>query len=717
MMNMIMRGMRRNKSYTLRTAVNRVLNEKNTLGDMEKLEIEDSIDTSFEALGLSESTIKVLKNKGFNALFPVQSATFKIAFDGKDIIARERTGSGKTVAYSLPLLERLRHDGLLGKGVEHYPKILVMVPTRELCVQVTREIESLKHYPDEFRVASLFGGTEIGAQLRLLQRGADVLVATPGRLHDHMGRGTVDLAEISKIVLDETDEMLNIGFKEKITEIIDEIKAATVGKSVQYLLFSATIPPWVKATAKQTMNNNAVFVDLVKNDEIKTSMSVKHVRIPKKSEEHLPEMICGLIETYAGELGRTIVFTNTKVEANKIAMEGGIAASTDVLHGDIPQVRRQKTFDDFRSGIVKCLVATNVAARGLDFPNVDLVIQVGTPQDVESYIHRSGRTGRAGNDGVCVTVYNRYDIDMMREIEIKAGISFEDVVSLRPEEILAKKAEKLREQVITVQEEAAETFRSIAKEMIATYGPEEALSRTVAVYLGYVQKHKEKSVWKDKDSMITVKVEMRNVERFRNVSEAKSELASGPLSSLLEEAIDFALLNDNNALIFNIDTKHLPAINAIAYEHVNLKISYPAFIPRMTYDNSRYDNSRQDNSRQGYNRFDNDRRQSSHSQSSFLNEDRNRQPRTPTLSSLNNSIFVSGISSGMSEEDVRSILSQEGIKIKNVYILKNRESGRPIDKALLTPQSTKDYNDIIALKTIQTDDSVLSFKHNSPIGR
>lgn len=251
-------------------------------------------------------------------------------------------------------------------------------------------------------------------------------MATPGRLADHIDKQSIDLSNVEAIIMDETDEMLNIGFKVQIQEIIENVRASSgSSKDIQFLLFSATIPDWVSKDAVSFMGNNFKFIDMVSSSSQETPMNTQHMKLLVQNSDEAKGLISTLINKYAKNRGRCIVFTETKYEAKDLAKNNQIIGDVRQLHGDVDQSDRIKTFNDFKSGTANIIVATNVAARGLDFPNVDLVIQIHPPEDIESYIHRSGRTGRAGNSGLCVIIYTADEEYKLGRIEQVAKIKFD----------------------------------------------------------------------------------------------------------------------------------------------------------------------------------------------------------------------------------------------------------------------------------------------------
>lgn len=363
----------------------------------------------------SKKTRILLKKRGIKTLFPIQVSTYAYIYAKKDLIARDRTGSGKTLAYALPLTERGREEGW-GGGIG----VLVLLPTRELSIQVTGEMVKLMHKEGEFKVTNVYGGTEIQPQIASIKRGCDVLVGTPGRILDLQQRKVINYSSINTVVLDEADQMLDMGFQDTMEAILDEIKKANESRKIQILLFSATLPHWIHEISKKYISEDRMFIDLVKNSEIKTAKTVQHLAV--NVPYHMRTEIIGDIVLCYGNstdgIGgcRTIIFTETKQEANDVMLKAKINQECQLLHGDIPQKQREINYQGFRDGKFKCLIATNIAARGLDIPQIDLIVQLDPPKDVETYIHRSGRTARAGRDGACITFYTKKQVIILKKL-------------------------------------------------------------------------------------------------------------------------------------------------------------------------------------------------------------------------------------------------------------------------------------------------------------
>lgn len=361
---------------------------------------------------------------GVSSLFPIQAQCFKPIYDGEDLIGRDLTGSGKTLAFCLPLVERYRKARLFGE--RSTLKSIILAPTRELALQISKVLKCLRHSHSEFNVITVYGGVPIYTQTKEFNRGVDFFVGTTGRVLDHINRGNIDFSHLKSIALDEADEMLNMGFAEDIERII---KAAQhkVSEKLQVLLFSATIPSWVNNAARKYMTADYKYINLTKNLSDKTPKNVVHLlmKIPVNVNSRLLE---SLFRKYCSDKdSKTIVFTETKREANSISDLDIMRRSALPLHGDVPQKKREVILRKFREGRIRTLVATDVASRGLDIPKVNLIVQLKPPKNSEAYIHRSGRTGRAGNEGICITLCDKYCMNAIRKIERDAGIRFKEI--------------------------------------------------------------------------------------------------------------------------------------------------------------------------------------------------------------------------------------------------------------------------------------------------
>ncbi len=344
---------------------------------------------SFRALGVSAAVEQVLADRGIVEPFPVQSLVLPDALDGRDVLAKAPTGSGKTLAFGIPLVERI-----VGGG--NAPKALVLVPTRELATQVCGEL-ALIGAAKKLRVEAAYGGAPIGAQIKKL-KGADIVVATPGRLQDLAERKAISLGQIESLVLDEADRMLDMGFKPQVERILRRLPAKR-----QTMLFSATLDGEVGELATEYTHNASRFESTlpVEHADVDEDGIVDHEFVSVTAGDKLDRLV-ELLET---DRGLALVFVRTKRGADRLVQrlsQRGVAAAA--MHGDMPQSSRERALERFRTGKVTTLVATDVAARGLDLEAISHVVNYDPPDDHKGYVHRVGRTGRAGRSGRGITL-------------------------------------------------------------------------------------------------------------------------------------------------------------------------------------------------------------------------------------------------------------------------------------------------------------------------
>ena len=350
---------------------------------------EDVIDTGipFSRFGLPEELVEHLRKIGYTTAFDIQAQTLPHTLEGKDVIGRAITGSGKTLAFALPIVTTVAKSPR-----SRSPKAIVLTPTRELCNQVTDAIAKLSR---SIRCLALYGGTSIDRQSSALYRGVDVVCCTPGRMNDHMRRGRLILDKVRLVILDEADLLLTPQFRDQIEDMLE-----TVPEEKQMMLFSATMPPDVRQLTRMFMKN-PVTVDLSPTG-YRVPKSIEHLVMWMNRSSKKEEIIANLLKEHNAQ--RAIVFTPTKRMASALSdslYSMGIEA--DDMHSDIGQAAREKRLRDFRKGYSSVIVATDVAARGIDVPEVDMVIQVHIPPSgIEYYIHRAGRTGRMGKPGKSV---------------------------------------------------------------------------------------------------------------------------------------------------------------------------------------------------------------------------------------------------------------------------------------------------------------------------
>ncbi|NIG54315.1 DEAD/DEAH box helicase [Chitinophaga sp. Cy-1792] len=364
--------------------------------------------TTFESLGLKESILKGITDLGFVAPTPIQEKAIPVLLSGdRDFVGLAQTGTGKTAAFGLPLLQQI--DVNL-----HKPQGLVLCPTRELCLQITNDLKNFSKHLGDVSIVAVYGGSSIVQQLRELKRGVHIVVATPGRLLDIIDRGAINFDNVRYAVLDEADEMLNMGFQEDINSIL-----SNTPEEKTTWLFSATMPQEVRRIAQKYMEDP---FELTVGNKNSGNANIEHeyyVVRPREKYAALKRLVDYNPDIFG------IVFTRTKIESQEIAeslIKDGYNA--DALHGDLTQQQRDKVMKRFRERALQVLVATDVAARGIDVDNVTHVINYELPDDVENYTHRSGRTARAGKSGTSIAIISSRDIGKIRQIERVIGKKF-----------------------------------------------------------------------------------------------------------------------------------------------------------------------------------------------------------------------------------------------------------------------------------------------------
>ncbi|CAH8664923.1 unnamed protein product [Dicrocoelium dendriticum] len=391
------------------------------------LDTENSEEGEFSRYKISKKLVKRLRKRGILKLYPVQYKTFDSIYNGNDAVVLARTGTGKTLAFSLPIVQILLKSKITRQRFRK-PVVLVLAPTRELVVQITTDFQSLCE--DDLSILSVYGGVPIGRQCSSLRNGVDVLIGTPGRIIDLTNRGALDLSCVNHVVLDEVDRMLDMGFSKDVCSIISHLyieenqDGISTTKKPQTLLFSATMPPWVSTIARDYLSENAFRLSLVGEQENKTALNVTHLALPCNYSDRATTL-SDVIRLYCNrKTSRCIVFCERKKEADELAAHAALGADCHVFHGDISQDQREQILEKFREGKYHTLITTNLAARGLDVPDIDLVIQCQPPADVEAYVHRSGRTGRADRSGTSILFYTALEKGLLTSIEQRAGITF-----------------------------------------------------------------------------------------------------------------------------------------------------------------------------------------------------------------------------------------------------------------------------------------------------
>jgi ATP-dependent RNA helicase DeaD len=376
----------------------------------------------FSELPLSPEVHQAVAEMGFETASPIQSEAIPFLLEGRDVIGQAQTGTGKTAAFGIPLIELVSTD-------EKAVQALVLCPTRELAVQVAEEIKKLAKYKKGLFVTAIYGGDSIERQIRDLKKGVQIVIGTPGRVMDHLERGTLKLGSLRHIVLDEADEMLDMGFREDIESILEDCPEGR-----QTVFFSATMSkPIMALTSRYQIDPKLVKV--VKNEL--TNDNIEQLYYQVKGPAKM-EVMCRLIDFY--QLKLVLVFCNQKKRVDEVVEELNLRGyGAEGLHGDMRQQARNQVMGKFRGGAASILVATDVAARGIDVDNVDAVINFDIPLDEEYYVHRIGRTGRAGKSGKAFTLvvgaerYRLRDIQQYTKVTINKGVipSFEDIVGIK----------------------------------------------------------------------------------------------------------------------------------------------------------------------------------------------------------------------------------------------------------------------------------------------
>lgn len=415
---------------------------------------------TFEELGVSEEIRRAIAELGFEHPMPVQEEVIPYLLGNKnDVIALAQTGTGKTAAYGLPLLQKT-------DASRKETQAIILSPTRELCLQIADDLNSFGKYIDGMHIAAVYGGTDIGSQIRTLKHGVQIIVATPGRLIDLINRGVAKLDQVNNVVLDEADEMLNMGFSDSINAIFECVPADR-----NTLLFSATMSKDIEKIALNYLHDHKEIVVGSRNEGAEHVNHIYYLVNARDKYLALKRVVDFYPRIFA------IIFCRTKIETQEIAdklIKDGYNA--EALHGDLSQQQRDLTMQKFRQHTVQFLVATDVAARGLDVDDLTHVINYGLPDDIESYTHRSGRTGRAGKKGTSISIIHTKEKFKVRQIEKQIGKDFVDGTLPTPEEICKKQLFKTMddimktdvddEQIAPYMEEINRQFEYIDKEDI-----------------------------------------------------------------------------------------------------------------------------------------------------------------------------------------------------------------------------------------------------------
>lgn len=405
---------------------------------------------AFRALGLSEPVMQAVIEAGFEIPTPIQEQSIPILLTGSDLIGQAQTGTGKTAAFALPLAETL-------DPAQRYPQAIVLLPTRELCIQVAKETHNLSKQR-HLRIVPIYGGQPIDRQFRALAQGAQVVVGTPGRVLDHLRRGTLDLSRVRVVVLDEADEMLNMGFLEDVEEILQAAPAER-----QTALFSATMPPRIAALAREYLKNPQRVVIESKQRTVELVAQSYYEVPPARKVEALTRILDMETPTSA------ILFCRTRRDVDELGETlQAHGYEVETLHGEMNQPARDRVMGRFRSGKAELLIATDVAARGLDIDQVTHVINYDIPFDTESYIHRIGRTGRAGRSGHAITLISPRERYQIRQIERAINAPIRPARIPSTADVLARRREIFKESLRqTLLENDYDTYLKTVEELVS----------------------------------------------------------------------------------------------------------------------------------------------------------------------------------------------------------------------------------------------------------
>lgn len=407
---------------------------------------------AFQDLGISSEVLRALSDMGFEEPSPIQEKTIPLCLQGFDLIGQAQTGTGKTAAFAVPLVERV-------DGNSPYVQALILTPTRELCIQVAGEVAKIGKY-SHLKTLPVYGGQSVDRQIRALHHGVQVIIGTPGRVMDHINRGTLKLEHLKILVLDEADEMLDMGFVDDVEFILQKTPS-----SRQTLLFSATMPNEILRLSNRYLK-----------DPKRITISPERLAAPKVQQVYYEmrghDRVDGLTRILDMEnVDRAIVFCRTKKSCDELSEDlqarGYLA---EAIHGDLNQAQRDRVMRRFRDGTIELLVATDVAARGIDIENISHVVNYEIPQDPEAYVHRIGRTGRAGRSGVAITLIHPREFKQLRTIErsVKSRIERRDVPSLA--DLAERQREIIKEKLVAmVNDHSLGEYKEIISDLLEDY--------------------------------------------------------------------------------------------------------------------------------------------------------------------------------------------------------------------------------------------------------
>lgn len=527
-------------------------------------DVVDGDELAIKNLGLPQRLVQSLEKREITRLFPIQRAVLVPALEGRDIIARAKTGTGKTLAFGIPIIKRLTEDDEERNSPrrQRLPRVLVLAPTRELARQVETEIKESAPY---LSTVCVYGGVSYSSQQNAISRGVDVVVGTPGRLIDLIGSNSLKLSEVQFLVLDEADQMLAVGFEEDVEHILEKLPSER-----QSMLFSATMPGWVKKLSRKYLNN-PLTIDLVGDQDEKLAEGIKLYAIPTTSTSK--RTILGDLVTVYAKGGKTIVFTQTKRDADEVSIALTNSITSEALHGDISQHQRERTLNGFRQGKFTVLVATDVASRGLDIPNVDLVIHYELPNDAETFVHRSGRTGRAGKEGRAILMFTNSQRRTIRSLERDVGCKFEFASPPAVEDVLESSAQQVVATLAGVHQESVQFFTPTAERLIEEQGAS-ALAAALAQLSGFSKPPSSRSLISHEQGWTTLQLtrdpsltrgfmSARTVTGFLADVYATAADELGKIHIIADEQVQGAVFDLPEEIAKNLLTKDMPPGNTV----------------------------------------------------------------------------------------------------------------------------------------------------------
>ena len=479
----------------------------------------------FDELDLCQEILRGVKEMGFEEASPIQAQAIPVAMQGYDVIGQAQTGTGKTAAFGIPVLEKVN----INKDIKH-PQALILCPTRELAVQAAEEIRKLAKYMHGIKVLPIYGGQDINKQIRAL-KGTQVIIGTPGRVMDHLRRKTIRCDYVNTIVLDEADEMLNMGFREDIETVLEYIPT----EDRQTILFSATMPKAILEITKNYQKPDAKMIKVVKKELTVPKIEQYYLDVKRKDKI---EVLTRLLDFYEPKL--SLVFCNTKKMVDDLTeVLKGRGYFAEGLHGDMSQAQRDRVMKSFRSGKTDILIATDVAARGIDVDDVEAVFNYDIPQDDEYYVHRIGRTGRAGRTGRSFTFVKGKEVyklkDIMRYCKTKILAmpvpSLNDVNQMKMEKVMDKVASIIEEEDLTA-------MINMIEEQVnaADYTAMDIAAAFLKMYLGQNDANEEESSGNGDFDFENTGAEEGMVRLFINIGKAQKVRAKDILGAIAGEA-------------------------------------------------------------------------------------------------------------------------------------------------------------------------------------